>query len=502
MAIEKQLLESVLESPRLPSIPAVALKIIDLVQQDEVNMDQIAETICQDPALSSKILKTVNSSFYGQPKTISTVNQALIVLGLNSVKTLALGFSLVGGLADAGAEGFDHVAYWKRSLFSATAAKQICNHMAIVQAEEVFIASLLQDVGMLALSQVMGTRYAHLLGQTAGDHRALVALEQEALGGNHAEVGAALVESWGLPPVLAEPIRYHESPDAAPEPIKGLVRVVAAGACLGGLLADPDEVGQADACNDRLEQWFGIDMEQAKSILAEVHREAGEVQRLFALPIDDLGNADDILMRANEALERISLSASKKAQELERNNEQLQQAVHTDALTGVFNRRRFDLDSVKAFTESGSEHPLTIVFLDIDRFKLFNDTHGHVAGDTTLQLFAQALQTGSDGVGAVYRYGGEEFSMLLPGIDQKAAALVAERLRELVDTDVFVVGGDGVKHNVTVSIGVATYSGAFFKDVGQLIKAADRGVYAAKAAGRNCVRIFVPKAPQARPDAA
>ena len=159
------------------------MKIIDLVQQDEVNMDEIADTIKHDPALSTKILKTVNSSFYGQPKTISSINQALIVLGLNSVKTLALGFSLVGNLTDAGGEGLDHTHYWKRSLFSATAAKQVCELANIVQAEEVFMAALLQDVGMLALGQVLGSAYSHLLQLAGEDHCKLAGLERDALAG-------------------------------------------------------------------------------------------------------------------------------------------------------------------------------------------------------------------------------------------------------------------------------------------------------------------------------
>lgn len=496
MAIQEELLERVLKSPRLPSIPAVALKIIDLVQQDEVNMDAIAETIKHDPALSTKVLKTVNSSFYGQAKTISTINQALVVLGLNSVKTLALGFSLVGNLSDAGAEGFDHVTLWKRSLFSATAAKHLCDLTAIVQAEEVFMASLLQDVGMLALSQTIGSQYAHLLRQAGDDHRALAALEQAALSGDHAEVGGALAEQWGLPPVLALPIRYHESVDEAPENVMPLARAVVAGGGVADLMMDPDSEAKTARCYERLLHWFSMEADQAKTFLADVHKQAGEVQRLFDLPAGELGSADDILSRANEALERISLNATQKVAGLERDNAQLKEAVNTDALTGVHNRRKFDADAAEAFDAAGADTPLTVMFLDIDHFKQFNDTHGHATGDDALKLFAKALAEVAGTVGETYRIGGEEFAMLFPGVDQKAAALIAERLREAVDADVRVEGADGELHNVTASVGVATYEGVFFKRIEQVVKAADRGVYAAKHAGRNCVRVFVPQPPK------
>lgn len=493
MAIQQELLEQLLKSPRLPSIPAVALKIIDLVQQDEVNMDEIAETIRQDPALATKILKTVNSSFYGQPKSIGTINQALVVIGLNSVKTLALGFCLVGNLAQAGAEGFDHDPYWKRSLYAAAAAKQICNHMVIVQAEEVFTASLLQDVGILAFSQVLGRKYASLHQRSNGDHHALVELERRELQGDHAEAGATLIEGWGLPPVIAEPIRYHESPDDAPENVILLARAVAAGGYIADLLIHPDDPKTAEQCNDRLQTWFGMEAEQTQKLLSDTHQHAKEIQHLFSVPSEDLGKTDEILRQAKEVLEQVSLTTAKKAEELERTNEQLQQEVNTDALTGVNNRRRFDVDVAGCFADASEARPVSIMFLDIDAFKAFNDTYGHAVGDQVLQAFAEALVEAGGNVGTVYRYGGEEFAMLFPGVDRKAAAFIAETIRETVDRDVYVTGPEGQRLNVTVSIGVVTHDGQFFKRVDQFVKAADRGVYSAKGSGRNCVRVFVPR---------
>jgi HD-like signal output (HDOD) protein len=125
------LLDRGLQSPRLPSLPTIALKVLDLAQQPDVDFKDIAETIQHDPGLSTKILKTVNSAFYGQAREIGTVNRTLQVLGLNSVKTLALGFSLVGNLKESG-KNFDHVAYSRRSLYTATAARMLSRRAGIV----------------------------------------------------------------------------------------------------------------------------------------------------------------------------------------------------------------------------------------------------------------------------------------------------------------------------------------------------------------------------------
>ena len=175
--MNQDVLDRVLGSPRLPSLPTIALEVIELAQQQNVNIDRFADTIRHDPALSSKILKTVNSSFFGQRQTISTITHALVVLGLNAVKTLTLGFSLVGNLKRTADDGFDHVGYWRRSLYTATAARSLSQHLRLVRREEAFLGGLLQDLGMVAMSQALGDEYAGLVQQAGADHASLRVFE-------------------------------------------------------------------------------------------------------------------------------------------------------------------------------------------------------------------------------------------------------------------------------------------------------------------------------------
>src|SRR3954447_25228603 len=154
-----QLLARIRQCPTLPSLPAIAMDVLDLAQREEVDIAEIARIISKDPALSSKILRTVNSSFYGRSQSVSQVSQALVILGLQSVKTLVLGFSLVSNLQQSKAKGFKHLDYWKRSIYAATAAKTLASKLQLVQAEECFLAALLQDIGMLVLDQVLKEEY-------------------------------------------------------------------------------------------------------------------------------------------------------------------------------------------------------------------------------------------------------------------------------------------------------------------------------------------------------
>ena len=121
--MNSEYLEKVLSCPRLPSLPAVAMRVLELTADDNVNLKELAVTISNDQALATKVLKTVNSSFYGLRKPCSTINQAIIMLGLSAVKTLALGFSLVSTLAKFEGLDFDLQSYWRRALLSGIGGK-------------------------------------------------------------------------------------------------------------------------------------------------------------------------------------------------------------------------------------------------------------------------------------------------------------------------------------------------------------------------------------------
>ena len=491
--MNQDLLDHVLQSPRLPSLPTVALEVIDLVQRRDVDIRQIAATISHDPALSGKILKTVNSSFYGQSQAVGTISQALVILGLNSIKTLALGFTLVGNLKRSSEEGFDHITFWKRCLYTAVAARALAKEVGIVEQEEAFLGGLMQDLGMLALSETLGEEYLEVATLADGDHLELVRLEREHFDADHATVGAHLARSWKLPPLLIAPIEFHESPDESPEALRAFVRVVALGNRVADIfvLDSPDEA--LASYYQQAKDWFDFDREQAEPMLKAIHNDSVEMRRLFDLPTGPLSFPQNVLARAHEALFNISLQQSMQTTELEKQNEQLVVKASTDSLTGIANRGRFN-EVIRSEFEKASRtgRPLSLMLLDTDHFKRFNDRYGHQLGDRVLVEQASLLKRSVGKTATAARYGGEEFAVILPGTDRKTAAREAERIRVLIQEAV-VTSDEGEAMSITASIGVATYEAGTFASFEELIKAADRGVYAAKAAGRNCVRVFVPR---------
>jgi diguanylate cyclase (GGDEF)-like protein len=182
----------------------------------------------------------------------------------------------------------------------------------------------------------------------------------------------------------------------------------------------------------------------------------------------------------NEELTRLRLA-------LETANQRLKRLVAVDALTGIANRRHFDRALERELRRARRDGlPLSLIFLDLDEFKRFNDTYGHARGDEVLRQVAQTLdETFRRGGDLVARYGGEEFAVVLPGVDGRRAALYAERLRRRVWR--LEIGNDAsdVSDRVTISGGVATIVPPHVTTPDELLHAADQALYRAKCLGRN-----------------
>ncbi len=168
-------------------------------------------------------------------------------------------------------------------------------------------------------------------------------------------------------------------------------------------------------------------------------------------------------------------------------NQRLQRLVAVDALTGIANRRQFDRSLERELRRARRDgQPLSLIFLDLDEFKRFNDTYGHARGDDVLRQVAQTLnETFRRGGDLVARYGGEEFAVILPGVDARRAALYAERLRRRIWRLGISHGAAYAADRVTLSGGVATVLPSQIATPHELLSAADEALYRAKCLGRN-----------------
>jgi len=483
-----ELFDDVLRCPNLPTLPVVAARVLELTSDPEVSMPEIAKVVQQDQALSAKVLKTVNSSYYGLSKRVGSIERAMGYLGLNTVKSLVLGFSLVEMSGDAHDNGFDLERHWRQTMLGAVGAKIIAEHARLDDSDEVFSAGLFQDIGVLAMFTAMKGRYMGIVGHV--NHARLSAAEQESFGFTHAKIGAAMARKWNLPAPICEAIEHHHAASAPDVPDPMMVCAVIAGTRVAELQCAKAPRSAMSILSRMLAEFFPRVRFDAEDLVDRVGAEAKQLAELFDTEIGEVEDVRALMGRAQEAGLEHQIS-------MQRQSEQLERESVTDALTGVPNRKRFDADLEHAYTRFKEEGTvLSVLFFDADRFKLVNDTHGHAAGDAVLVELARRAERSLSGDGTLYRYGGEEFVALLPGVRPIGAAMIAERLRASIEDPAFDLraleeGPDELA--VTVSVGVSsTESGPRDRIVSAdtLVKEADESVYRAKEAGRNRVVVW------------
>lgn len=200
--------------------------------------------------------------------------------------------------------------------------------------------------------------------------------------------------------------------------------------------------------------------------------------------IEDLSAKNKALLEMNRELEA---KVSERTHELAEANSRLAQLAVTDGLTGLYNHRHFHerltLESERSLRNG---LPLSLLMIDVDHFKNYNDHHGHPAGDEVLRQLSHLMTDGRRANDFCARYGGEEFAIVLVDTPKLTAAKVAERMRERVSEHPFEFGSDQPGGGLSISVGVATFPDDA-ADAEGLVRAADSALYAAKHAGRNCV---------------
>ncbi|MBC7834627.1 MAG: HDOD domain-containing protein, partial [Phycisphaerales bacterium] len=405
------ILERVLSCDRLPSLPAVALRVIELTQDKNVNLKELAKVIENDQGLTAKILRTVNSSFYGLRQRCASINQAIVMLGLSAVKTLALGFSLVAAISEKGSEGFDYTSYWRRGLYSGIAARLVARVVKTGFEEESFLGGLLQDVGMVAMHEALGNEYRVILAACKHDQAALPKLELQAFETQHADIGAMLARRWKLPEELVMPIKYHDRPTAAPSSHTAIVRAVGLGNIAADVLLSSEPAGPLGRYYGRAEQWFGLGSMQADDVLRSITQASREVARLLQLDTGSPVDAEGVLKKANKRLLAMTIPGERLGAPLS--------IEEKDVVCGVANRTTFDQSLVISFEQArAGAGPLSLVIFEIDGLDSINLEHTQATGDAVLRWLARMLENQfRAAAGTVYRFGGAQLAVLLQRTD-------------------------------------------------------------------------------------
>ena len=197
---------------KMPAFPKSVQRILELTRDINCQPKELVMVIEKDPVMTMKLLRILNSAYYSFPKQITSVNQSVVYLGLNTIKNMALSFAAMGVLPQRNAAGFDIQRYLMHSLTSATLARMLCQKYGggdDIDPADCYIAGLLHDFGKVVYAQFMPTEFKEALTLSSEQGISLHAAEQKIIGADHSLVGAMLVGKWQFPESLADAIRHH-----------------------------------------------------------------------------------------------------------------------------------------------------------------------------------------------------------------------------------------------------------------------------------------------------
>lgn len=237
---EQAVSSAVREISHIATLPEITLKIIELVESPTSTAQDLHKVIANDPALCSRILKVVNSAFYGLPGQIGSINRAIVLLGLNAVKNIAIAASLAklfrGGSLTP---NFSAKDLWSHSIATAAASKLIADQTKLGLADECFLAGLIHDLGVIVEIQYDRHRLIEVLGRVAPNAGGepvedMLKIEEEVFGATHQDFGFGLCEKWKFPRTFINVCGFHHRPLELPEEARTIVSIVSVADRLAG----------------------------------------------------------------------------------------------------------------------------------------------------------------------------------------------------------------------------------------------------------------------------
>ena len=487
----------------LPTTVAVAMKFVELGKDPDAEPSDYARVISSDSSLSSKLLSLANSSWFGVRNKITKPQTAVNLLGLGTVRTLAISYCLTGLHNDLRLTPEESKMLWSASLCKAVAARQYAVQFDKKLGEEAFTAALFQDFAIPILYAVAREPMTALLYDVQLDWQTRLQKERDLFRLDHAEMGRAVAQKLELPDLFVDAVAFHHNHQHLGEmiPKKTLAEAVHVASLFPHSL-DAWNPQDAEQLRRFLADHAAPQAADPAVLLAAIQKDFDLIYGFFEMGGRSQMNITELLEQAtreaadntfhlvgtvHELLRQAASTGQQFHQILKQQND-LEQAVHRDPLTGALNRE--GLHSCAADLLGNARRygtAMAVVYLDIDRFKGINDTCGHACGDATLMQLVTTVRGCVRQTDLVARLGGDEFLLMLSDCSESDAAAVVERILSQMASQ--PVSNDlGRAASATLSAGLLwipphTPPGA----LENLVSAADKLMYEAKRAGGNRV---------------
>ncbi|MBW1850418.1 MAG: HDOD domain-containing protein, partial [Deltaproteobacteria bacterium] len=339
---------------RLPSPPSIAIRILEAVKKDDSDYDALAKIISSDPSLAVKVLKIVNSSFYGLSHKVNSLEKALAILGLNAMKNIALSFVIAKDLRSHPEGGFDFDFFWKRSVTSAVASDLTAN-LIDNKSDDSFVTGLLQDIGIAVMYFCKKDDYLKVLDEKRIGKLSIEEAEKKIFGFDHQEIGSEILKEWGLSENIYRAIRYHHKNKAFPSDYELIVNTVYLSDKISSVYHGSQSVEKIKAVKSILGKKYEKTEEDIEKLIDFVAQKSVEILSVFEIDPANLKPYSQILEETNEELGKLNLSniqllikfkeakeqAETLANQLKATNEKLRTLAIRDGLTGLYNHIYF-----------------------------------------------------------------------------------------------------------------------------------------------------------------
>lgn len=416
----------------LPSLPEVAVRLLQIADEDQPDYLQIAQIIRTDPAISGKILKVTNSALFAFRQKTESIEEALPKLGLNMIRIIILGFHLADFKADGPELKESFRKHWRSSLTQGVFAELMAEKLEYKNPEVYFLAALLQDIGILAMISRVPRNYLDNVLKRV-DFPEVVSAEKSFFGFSHVDVSMAILRHWGIENSFEVGIKHHH--DRIVPAIKtnhpNIIPILQA-ASRGAQMMFADRSSDLPL-KQAVSQWagfvnfrLGLNFRQCESIIDEISSGVNKYCALFNFDIGEGVCPERVVKQAKDRLHRIAFELLEKSV-LEKTNRN--DSLYKDSLSGLHNRRFLDERLPDLIADNmRRKNAIGLIFMDVDKFKSINDTFGHAVGDQAIEAVASWITQSIRSQDIAIRLGGDEFVIIIQEVSAAAFAAIISRM--------------------------------------------------------------------------
>ncbi len=209
---KSEIIEKLKNIDDIPTLPVVALNVNKMLEDKNISINTLAQTIENDPAIVAKLLRLVNSPFYGFSSKIDSISRSVVVLGFDAVRNAVLSVCVVDALAGEADSGFDMEKFWEHSISVAVTSKYLAQHSRLAPSDQCFVAGILHDIGKVITVRHFPELYAEIRRGIEEEGLRYSAAERAVMGCDHGCIGGYLARTWHIPDHLSNAIEYHHEP--------------------------------------------------------------------------------------------------------------------------------------------------------------------------------------------------------------------------------------------------------------------------------------------------